>query len=115
MCGIYSGKVVARQFDDHMNAHASPLLSHDFLMIPVIRVVLTKDCRNGHPGLGDGGMQARNKCLMFRARQASLDGREHSRHVTPEQSCGIEPQTREYFTAEHPMRIWHQSLILPAA
>jgi hypothetical protein len=70
---------------------------------------------DGDPGLGAGVMQSRDECLMFRARQALLDGREHSRYVTPEQSCGIEPQTREYFTAEHSMRIWHQSLILPAA
>jgi len=95
--------------------HASLLPSHDFLLIPAIRVVLTKDFHNGHLGLSAGWMQARHKCLMFRARQAFLDGREHSRYVTPEQSCGIEPQTREDFTAEHSMRIWHQSLILPAA
>jgi len=60
-------------------------------------------------------MQSRDECLMFRARQALLNGREHSRDVTPEQSGGIEPQTREDFTAEDSMRIWHEPLVLPAA
>ena len=78
------------------------------------RYVLKKDCRNGDPGLGAGWMQSRYKCLMVWARQALLGGSEHSRYVTPEQSGGIEPQTREDFTAEHSMRIWHEPLVLPA-
>ena len=60
-------------------------------------------------------MQARHKCPMFRACQALLDGREYSRDVAGEQSCGIEPQTREDFTAEHPLRIRHQPFVVPAA
>jgi hypothetical protein len=104
-----------RQFDDHMNAHAYFLPSYDFLLIPAIRVMLPKDFHNGHLGLGAGWMQAHHKGLMFWARQALLGGREHSRYVTPEQSGGIEPQTRENFTAEHSMRIWHEPFVLPAA
>ena len=60
-------------------------------------------------------MQSRDECLMFWARQALLDGREHSRDVTPKQSDGIKPQTREDFTTQDSMRIWHEPLVLPAA
>jgi hypothetical protein len=44
-----------------------------------------------------------------------LDGSEHYCYVTPEQRCGIEPQTREDFTAEHSLRIWHQPFVVPGA
>jgi len=46
-------------------------------------------------------MQARHKGRMFWARQAMVDG--------------SEPQTREDFTAEHALRIWHQPFVLPGA
>ena len=71
------------------------------------------DFRNGH--LGAEGMQACHKCLMFWARQTMLNSNEHRRYVTPEQRCGIEPQTGEDFTAEHSLRIWHQPFVVPGA
>jgi hypothetical protein len=60
-----------------------------------VRDVLTKGVRNRDPGLGGRWMQSRDECLMFWARQALLDGREHSRDVTPKQRSGIKPQTRK--------------------
>ena len=77
------------------------------------RVVLMKDFRNGQ--LEAGGMQARHKGCMLGARQAMVDSSEYRCYVTSEQRCSIEPQTREDFTAEHALRIWHQPFVLPGA
>jgi hypothetical protein len=78
-------------------------------------VCLESGLSHGDPGLGVGWMQARDECLMFWARQALMDGRDHSCDVTSEQSSGIEPQTREDFATENSMRVWHEPLVLPAA